>query len=107
MIYWIYQDCPLCGARKNWGEAQVKSANDHGIKYKKISFAHPKAYGMAKKALEHGIASYPFFTDGERFSKDIADFAVKEEPTEAKTKKKKTTRKKKKEADDGNLDEAV
>lgn len=73
-IMLIYQDCPMCGNRKEWGEVQLRIADGAGIEIEKISFASKRAEGLAKKAVEAGIPSYPFFTDGERFGKDISLF---------------------------------
>lgn len=88
-IYLIYQDCPLCGARKEWGEAQTKIANTHGFEIVKMSFVSPKADEFIKTAVyEKHIGKLPFFTDGEKYSRDLADFVEKEEKPIKNTRKK-------------------
>lgn len=73
----IYQDCPTCGNRKEWGELQLKIAEDADIEVEKVPFVSPKAKGLAMKAVKAGIPSYPFFTDGNKFSKNVEVFAKK------------------------------
>lgn len=93
----VYQDCPLCGSRKNWGEKQIEKANTAGLQVEKISFASPEGSHLCKEALFAGVTRLPFFTNGLIFRETIDDFIPKqEEPTKKpKTTKRKTTRKKK------------
>ena len=35
----VYQDCPLCGARKEWGEKTLKEALNARARVRKVSFA--------------------------------------------------------------------
>ena len=84
----VYQDCPMCGSRKEWGEKQIAKANTAGVEVEKISFASPEGSHLCKEALLAGITRLPFFTNGLIFSESIEDFvAVPEEP-------KKTTKRK-------------
>lgn len=93
----VYQDCPLCGSRKNWGEKQLAKANTAGLEVEKISFASPEGSHLCKEALFAGVTRLPFFTNGLIFRETIDDFIQKDEKAEKpkKTTKRKTTRKKK------------
>lgn len=92
----IYQDCPLCGARKGWGEEQTKLADTHGFTIRKVSFVAKEAKGLPSKALEAGIDSLPFFTDGKKFAKSVEEFVGKKKPAKRKVK----------EIADGNVEES-
>lgn len=93
----VYQDCPLCGSRKNWGEKQIEKANTAGLQVEKISFASPEGSHLCKEALFAGVTRLPFFTNGLIFRETIDDFIQKNKKAEKpkKTAKRKTTRKKK------------
>lgn len=93
----VYQDCPLCGSRKNWGEKQIEKANTAGLQVEKISFASPEGSHLCKEALFAGVTRLPFFTNGLIFRETIDDFIQKDERAEKpkKTTKRKTMRKKK------------
>lgn len=92
----VYQDCPMCGARENWGEKQTKLAEGAGIEIEKISFASPEGSHLCKEAIYAGITKLPFFTDGLTFRNSIDDFAAAAKNAEKpKTTKKRTVRKKK------------
>lgn len=93
----VYQDCPMCGSRKNWGEKQLEKANTAGLEVEKISFASPEGSHLCKEALFAGVTRLPFFTNGLIFRETIDDFIQKDEKAEKpkKTTKRKTTRKKK------------
>lgn len=85
----VYQDCPMCGARKEWGEKQIAKANTAGLEVEKISFASPEGSHLCKEALFAGITRLPFFTNGLVFSESIDRFMEDAEPTK---KPKKTTK---------------
>ena len=88
-IYLIYQDCPLCGARKEWGEEQLKIADTNGFQIVKMSFVSPLADEYIKTAVyKKHIGKLPFFTDGEKYSRDLADFVEKEDKPTKNTRKK-------------------
>lgn len=89
----VYQDCPLCGARKEWGEKMLAKANTAGITVEKISFATPEGSHLCKEAVLAGIGRLPFFTNGLIFRDSIDDFIEAAEPEEPKPKKR-TKRKK-------------
>lgn len=88
IIKLVYQDCPLCGARKVWGEKMLAKADTAGLTVEKISFATPEGSHLCKEAVMAGVTRFPFFTDGLVFRESIDDFIKK--PTQ----KRKTTRKK-------------
>lgn len=99
-ILLVYLDCPMCGRRENWGKKQTEIANTYGLKFRTVSFVSPEAKGLMMKAVQHGIKDYPFFTDGKKFSKTLADFVDNKqnvdylEKKSTKSVKKKTTKKK-------------
>lgn len=90
-VRYIYQDCAMCGARKGWGDQQKAVAKANGINIIMTPFFTPGAEGLMWKAVEAGIDSYPFYTDGTKFSKDINDFIEKPKKSRKKTKKIKET----------------
>lgn len=94
-VWIIYQDCPMCGAREKWGEAQTSEAEKSGKKIVKIPFTDYRAKGHMLKAIqatkklavEKQIVTFPFFWDGKNYAKNISDLTV--------APKKKTVRRKK------------
>ena len=90
IVYLVYQDAPLCGARCNWGLEQTKVAQAEGLEIVKIPFTHASEQINAKELILRAAKAgmhLPFFTDGEKFSQNVADFA------EAKPEPKKRTKK--------------
>lgn len=81
----VYQDCPMCGARKGWGEEQTQIADTHGFEIVKVSFVTEKGREYCAEALQKGIKTFPFFTDGEKYGKSVEDF-IEIEPKEKKVK---------------------
>lgn len=98
----IYQDCPMCGARKGWGEAQTKIADDHGFEIVPTPFYKTGTPGLIMSAVSHGIKQMPFFTDGKKFSYSLEDFIEK-----PKSKRKRNTKKKREEIIKNGDDSAV
>ena len=96
----VYQDCALCGSRKEWGEKQLAKANTAGIEVELVSFASPEGSHLCKEAVLAGIGRLPFFTNGLTFRPTIDDFAEAAKKPAKKTTKRKT---KKQEATDGTL----
>lgn len=96
----VYQDCPMCGSRQEWGERQIEKAGAAGLEIEKISFASPEGSHLCKEAVLAGVGRLPFFTDGKIFRSSIDDFADaiinQQKP---KTTKKRTTHKKKEKAE--------
>lgn len=92
----VYQDCPTCGNRKEWGEKTIEVAKKSGLDIRYVSFATAEGQNLCKQAVYAGVGRLPFITNGQKFSSDIADFI------EAKKTAKKGTRKpKKEETEDG------
>lgn len=104
----IFADCFACGMRKTWAENQLAEAQANEIGIEKVPFYADGAAEYIRLAIKQGV-NMPFFTDGVKVSKNVADFIVKEEPKpevqiskeEYETAKKKTKRRVKKvEAED-------
>lgn len=90
----IFADCFACGMRKTWAENQLAEAQANEIGIEKLPFYADGAAEYIRLAIQQGV-NMPFFTDGVKVSKNVADFIEKEEP------KKKTKRRVKKvEAED-------
>lgn len=90
-ILLIYQDCTDCGAIKDWAEKQRILAEKYHFKIEKMQFtsAALAESELHKKAFADGkIKSYPFFTDGKKFSKTLEDF-IEEKPVKKLRRKKK------------------
>lgn len=81
-IWLIYQDCALCGSRKEWGDKQLELANTHGLEIVKVGFTKPGASkiiraiveGEIKRASKNAMAVMPYFCDGKKFSQYLEDF---------------------------------
>jgi len=99
MLTIVYQDCPLCGARKKWGEKTIAHAQKAGLETRALSFASPEGAHLCKEAIYAGCTALPFITDGVKFSQNIDDFIEKPAQPAKKSTKKKTA--KKPEAEDG------
>lgn len=95
MLTIVYQDCPLCGARKKWGEKTIAHAQKAGKEIRALSFASPEGAHLCKEAIYAGCTAMPFITDGVKFSQNIDDFIEKAAETAKKPAKKtkKRTRK--------------
>lgn len=90
----IFADCFACGMRKTWAENQLAEAQANELEIEKVPFYADGAAKYIRLAIQQGV-NMPFFTDGVKVSKNVADFIEKEEP------KKKTKRRVKKvEAED-------
>lgn len=74
----IYQDCPYCKPREEWGKRQMKLAADHNIVVQETKYNFPGAAGLINMAINQGISTLPFFTDGKVFSYDLSSFIGKE-----------------------------
>lgn len=109
----VYQDCFMCGSRENWS-AKAKHVADEaekaGIPYRKLSFATMEGQDHCAKAVENGIKTMPFFTDGKIYAQDYETLLEAElEPQAVKIKataEPKKTKKTKKEANDESVQEA-
>lgn len=85
----VYQDCFTCGSKQKWGEKTINAIIKAGIPYRKVSFACAEGQAHCMKAIQNGITSFPFVTDGSRYAKDIDSLlnAKKSEKRTRKTKK--------------------
>ena len=100
----VYQDCFMCGSRETWSEKAKHVADEAekaGIPYRKLSFATCEGQDHCAKAIENGVKTMPFYTDGKIYTSNIETLIQAEsEPQTAKikvTKRKKST----KEPEDG------
>ena len=87
----VYQDCPTCGARKEWGEKTIKEALNAKAFVRKVSFVTREGEQLIAKAVENGITRLPFVTDGKTFAYDVKSLIEAE--SEPQSDKKKTEKK--------------
>lgn len=92
----VYQDCPTCGARKEWGEKTIKEALNAKAFVRKVSFVTREGEQLIAKAVENGITRLPFVTDGKTFAYDVKSLIEAESEPQTDEKKPKTTKKTKK-----------
>lgn len=92
----VYQDCPTCGARKEWGEETIKAALNAKAFVRKVSFVTREGEQLIAKAVENGITRLPFVTDGKTFAYDVKSVLEAESKPQTSKKETKTTRKIKK-----------
>lgn len=92
----VYQDCPTCGARKEWGEKTIKAALNAKAFVRKVSFVTREGEQLIAKAVENGITRLPFVTDGKTFAYDVKSLLEAESEAQTSKKETKTTRKIKK-----------
>lgn len=85
----IFADCFACGMRKTWAEHQMAEAQANELEIEKLPFYADGAADYIRLAIKSGV-NMPFFTDGEKCSRNVADFI------EVKPKKKTTKRRVKK-----------
>lgn len=82
----IYADCFACGMRKRWAENQMAEAEANQFEIEKVPFYADGAAEAIRKGIEQGV-NIPFFYDGEKCSKNVADFVVKKKTTKRRVKK--------------------
>lgn len=87
MLTIVYQDCPTCGNRKDWGERTIAKAVKSGQEIRKLSFASPEGAHLCKEAIYAGMTHMPFITDGIKFSQEIDDFIEKPKKSRKKASK--------------------
>lgn len=83
----IFADCFACGMRKEWAEHQLAEAEASKLAIEKVPFYAPGAAEYINLAIKAGV-NMPFFTDGEKASKSVADFVETEAPKKKKGGKK-------------------
>lgn len=81
----IFQDCPYCAPREEWGKRQTEFAKNNGIKVVETHFKLPGVKGLILEARSHGIETMPFFTDGKIFSMELSDFVSSPHKSQEKT----------------------
>lgn len=89
----IFADCFACGMRKEWAEHQLAEAQANDFEIEKLPFYADGAADYIRLAIQQGV-NMPFFSDGEKVSRNIEDFIEK---VEQKPNKKTTKRQVKKE----------
>lgn len=82
----IYADCFACGMRKTWAENQLAEAQANELEVEKVPFYADGAAVAIRAGIEQGV-NIPFFWDGEKCSKNVADFIVKKKTTKRRVKK--------------------
>ena len=92
----IFADCFACGMRKEWAEHQLAEAQANDLEIEKLPFYADGAADYIRLAIKQGV-NMPFFSDGKKVSKSVADFIEK---VEQKPNKKTKRRVKKVEAKD-------
>ncbi len=90
----VYQDCPTCGRRKEWGEKTIAKALKAKANIRKVSFVTREGEALAMKAIENGITRYPFITDGITFAYDIEKLLEAESKPQTAKKTQKTIKRK-------------
>lgn len=66
----VYQDCFLCGSNREKGEKMLAEIAEKGATFRKLSFATMEGQDHCAKAVENGIKTMPFFTDGKIYAQD-------------------------------------
>lgn len=85
-IICVYQDCVLCGDR---GKKLKQVIIDKKLNVRKVSFASPEGRHLIAEAVFNGHpVEFPFFTDGTKFSIDLADLLKRTPKNSKKTRKK-------------------
>lgn len=93
-VWLIYQDCPMCGARKEWGLKQTYLAGSHNIEIVPKPFHATGSKDLIMRAIQSGIGKMPFFTDGDKYAYGIDAF-IETPMEEVKEAPKKTVKKRK------------
>lgn len=93
-VWLIYQDCPMCGARKEWGLKQTYLAGSHNIEIVPKPFYATGSKDLIMRAIQSGIGKMPFFTDGDKFAYDLVSF-IETPADEVEEAPKKTAKKRK------------
>lgn len=84
----VYQDCFACGGPENWNELAKQTfaeCEKHGITPRKVSCFSQEGQSHALAAIQAGVKSTPFFTDGKSYASNVKDLLQAEsEPQTAK-----------------------
>lgn len=91
----IYQDCFACGAPENWSEKAKKTfeaCKKAGITPRKVSCFSQEGQAHAMAAIQAGVTSTPFFTDGKTYASNIEALVQAESQPQTAKKTKKATK---------------
>lgn len=94
----------MCGAPENWSELAKQTfaeCEKAGIKPRKVSCFSQEGQSHALAAIQAGVKSTPFFTDGEKYASNIKDLIEAESQPQKAKKTAKKTKKAVKEAKNG------
>lgn len=72
----IYQDCFACGGPENWNELAKQTfaeCEKHGITPRKVSCFSQEGQSHAMAAIQAGVKTTPFFTDGKTYASNVKD----------------------------------
>lgn len=100
----VYQDCFMCGAPENWSELAKETFTEckkHGINPRKVSCFSQEGQSYAMAAINVGVTSTPFFTDGKTYASNIKDLIEAESEAQTAKKTAKKSKKVTKEAKNG------
>lgn len=100
----IYQDCFACGSPENWSEKAKKTfeaCEKAGITPRKVSCFSQEGQAHAMAAIQAGVTTTPFFTDGKSYAESIEDLVQAESKPQAAKKPAKKTKKATKESENG------
>lgn len=88
----VYQDCPTCGARKEWGEKTIAFASKAGLPVRKVSFVTREGEQLIWNAVQNGVTRLPFVTDGKSYAYDIETLLEAQSTPQTDKKPTKTTK---------------
>lgn len=100
----IYQDCFMCGAPENWSELAKQTfaeCEKAGIRPRKVSCFSQEGQSHALAAIQAGVKTTPFFTDGTKYASNIKDLLEAESQPQTAKKTAKKSKKAVKEAKNG------
>lgn len=100
----IYQDCFACGSPENWNELAKQTfaeCEKHGITPRKVSCFSQEGQSHALAAIQAGVKTTPFFTDGKSYASNVKDLLEAESQPQTAKKSTKKSKKVKKGAKDG------
>ena len=94
----------MCGAPENWSELAKQTfaeCKKHGINPRKVSCFSQEGGRHAMAAIQAGVKTTPFFTDGKIYAQTIKDLIEAESEAQTAKKTAKKTKKVTKEAKNG------
>lgn len=100
----VYQDCFACGGPENWSKLAKQTfaeCEKHGITPRKVSCFSQEGQSHALAAIQAGVKSTPFFTDGKSYASNIKDLLQAESQPQTAKKTAKKSKKVTKGAKDG------